>query len=125
MPVVQILFDIIMYRPIARQRRGKHPFATIDEAIFSMGPPRDYVSSPVVSTRLEAGSNTSTVTLRVVGGYEKGSLKSETVRYGHESQGTLTRERIRWRGPAAYAKDRPLLSSERTPQKNKTVTVKV
>jgi hypothetical protein len=36
-------------------------------------------------TRVEAGSNTSTVTLRVVGGDEKGSLKSETVRYGHES----------------------------------------
>jgi hypothetical protein len=28
------------------------------------------------------GSNTSTVTLRVVGGDEKGSLKSETVKYG-------------------------------------------
>jgi hypothetical protein len=31
---------------------------------------------------VEAGSNTSTVTLRVVGGDEKGSLKSETVKYG-------------------------------------------
>jgi hypothetical protein len=31
----------------------------------------------------EAGSNTSTVTLRIVGGDEKGSLKSETVKYGH------------------------------------------
>jgi hypothetical protein len=38
-------------------------------------------------TRVEAGSNTSTVTLRVVGGDEKGSLKSESVKYGHESQG--------------------------------------
>jgi hypothetical protein len=28
---------------------------------------------------------TSTVTLRVVGGDEKGSLKSETVKYGRES----------------------------------------
>jgi hypothetical protein len=54
---------------------------------------------------VEAGSNTSTVTLRVVGGDEKGSLKSETVKYGHESQGTLTRERLCWRGPAAYIKD--------------------
>jgi hypothetical protein len=36
-------------------------------------------------TRVEAGSNTSTVTLRVVGGGEKGSLKSESVKYGHES----------------------------------------
>jgi hypothetical protein len=41
-------------------------------------------------TRVEAGSNTSTVTLRVVGGDEKGSLKSETVKYGRKSQGTTT-----------------------------------
>jgi hypothetical protein len=52
---------------------------------------------------VEAWSNTSTVTLRVVGGDEKGNLKSDT---------------------AAYIKDRPVLSSERAPQKNKTVTVK-
>jgi hypothetical protein len=64
------------------------------------------------------------MTLRVVGGDEKGSLNSETVKYGHESQGTRTREILRWRGPAAYTKDRPILSSERAPQKNKTVTVK-
>jgi hypothetical protein len=36
---------------------------------------------------VEAGSNTSTVTLQVVGGDKKGSLKSETVKYGRESQG--------------------------------------
>jgi hypothetical protein len=64
------------------------------------------------------------VTLRVIGGDEKGNLKSETVKYGHESHGTRTRERISWRGPAAYSKDRPVHSSERAPQKNKTVTVK-
>jgi hypothetical protein len=40
-------------------------------------------------TRVEEGSNTSTVTLRVVGGDEKGSLKSETVKYG------LNQERLR------------------------------
>jgi hypothetical protein len=74
--------------------------------------------------RVEAGSNTSTVTLRVVGSDEKGSLKSETVKYGRESQETRTHERLRWRGPAAYTKDRPILSSERVPYKNKTVTVK-
>jgi hypothetical protein len=33
-----------------------------------------------VITRVEAGSNTSTLTLRVVGGDEKGSLKSERVK---------------------------------------------
>jgi hypothetical protein len=41
-------------------------------------------------TRVEVGSNTYTVTLRVVGGDEKGSLKSETVNYGHESKETRT-----------------------------------
>jgi hypothetical protein len=34
----------------------------------------------------------------------KGSLKSESVKYGHESQETQTKERLRWRGPAAYTK---------------------
>jgi hypothetical protein len=28
---------------------------------------------------------------------------------------TRTRERLRWQGPAAYTKDRPVLSSERAP----------
>jgi hypothetical protein len=42
--------------------------------------------------RVEEGSNASTVALQVVGGEEKGSLGSETVKYGHESQGTRTRE---------------------------------
>jgi hypothetical protein len=82
---------------------------------------RCYISQDI---HMEAGSNTSTVTLRVVGDYEKGSLKSETVKYGRETHGTRTRERLRWRGPSAYTKDRLILSSERTPLKNKTVTVK-
>jgi hypothetical protein len=73
--------------------------------------------------RVEAGSNTSTVTLRVVGGDEKGSLKSETAKYGRVSQGTRTKERLLWKGPAAHTKDRPDFSSERAPHKNKTVTV--
>jgi hypothetical protein len=54
----------------------------------------------------------------------KGSLKSETVKYGREYEGTGTRERLRWQGPAAYTKDRPVLSLERAPQKDKTVTIK-
>jgi hypothetical protein len=39
---------------------------------------------------VEAGSNTSTVTLRDVGGDEKGSIESQTVKYGHESHGSRT-----------------------------------
>jgi hypothetical protein len=75
-------------------------------------------------TRVEAGSNTSTVTLRVVGGDEKASLKSETVKYGLETKGPQTQEGLHWRGPVAYTKDRPVLSSERAPHKNRTVIVK-
>jgi hypothetical protein len=52
--------------------------------------PRCYkhgIKSVVSQTRVEVASNTSTVTLRVVGGDENGSLESETVKYGHESKG--------------------------------------
>jgi hypothetical protein len=73
---------------------------------------------------VEAGSNTSTVTLRVVRGDEMGSLKSETVKDGREYLGTQTRERLHWEDPAAYTKDRPVVSSERALHKNKTVSVK-
>jgi hypothetical protein len=59
------------------------------------------------------------VTLRVVGDDEKGSLKSERVKYGQEPHGTQTRERLRWQEPAAYIKDRPVLSLERAPQKTR------
>jgi hypothetical protein len=66
------------------------------EAVFSMwSASRLYHasdSSILVPTRVEAGSNTSTVTLRVVGGDEKGSLKTETVKYGREIQGPRTRK---------------------------------
>jgi hypothetical protein len=41
----------------------------------------------VRSSRVEAGSNTSTVTLRIVGGEEKGNLEYETVKYGHSPTG--------------------------------------
>jgi hypothetical protein len=96
---------------------------------FLRGPCRDVISGTsdelVKFTRVEAGSNTSSVTLRVVGGDEKGSLKSETVKYGQGSEMTRTRERLRWRGLAAYTKDRPVLSLERAPQENQTITVKV
>jgi hypothetical protein len=55
----------------------------------------------------EAGSNTSTVTLRVVGGDEKGSLRSETVKYGREFQGTRTRERLVGKGQQHIQKTDP------------------
>jgi hypothetical protein len=62
-------------------------------------------------SRVETESNTPTVTLRVVGGDEKGSLESETVKYGHESNGTRTQEWLRWRGSLAIVNDTPVLSS--------------
>jgi hypothetical protein len=56
---------------------------------------RESVDEISVLPRVEAGSNTSTVTLRVVGGDEKGSLKSKTLKYARESQGTRTKVRLR------------------------------
>jgi hypothetical protein len=53
---------------------------------------KSHVKSSLENPRVEAASNTSTVTMRVVGGDEKGSLESETIKYGHESYGTLTRK---------------------------------
>jgi hypothetical protein len=38
-------------------------------------------------THVQAGSNTSTMTLQVLGGKKMGSIKSEIVKYGHEFQG--------------------------------------
>jgi hypothetical protein len=54
------------------------------------------------------------------------TLESETVKYGLEFQGTRTRERLRWQGPAAYTKDTRPLVREGAPQKQdrKCQTVK-
>jgi hypothetical protein len=54
---------------------------------------------------------------------EKGSLECETVKYGHESNGTRTREWLRWRGPAAIVNDRPVLSSDWAFHRNKPAIV--
>jgi hypothetical protein len=56
---------------------------------------RVYNVSPLAAksvSRVDAGSNTSTVALRVVGGDGKENLESETVKYGHESYGSRTRK---------------------------------
>jgi hypothetical protein len=76
-----------------------------------------------VWSRVEAWSNTSTVTPRVVGGDEKGSLESERVNYGHESHGSRTRKCLLWQGPGEIVNDRPVLSSERAHLINKPATV--
>jgi hypothetical protein len=67
------------------------------EAVFSVGSaPRmlhkNYNRKCSAESRVEAGSNTSTVALRVVGGDEKGSLEFETINYGPEFHGTRTRK---------------------------------
>jgi hypothetical protein len=64
------------------------------------------------------------VTLRVVGGDEKGSLKSETVKYGCKSQGTRTAKDCAGKGQRHIKKDRPVLSSERAPHGIKNVTLR-
>jgi hypothetical protein len=71
-----------------------------NRAVFSVrGPCREDIRFSAVQfssvqnySRVEAGSNTSTVALRVVGGDGKGSLESETIKYGLQFYGTRTRE---------------------------------
>jgi hypothetical protein len=66
---------------------------------------------------MEAGSNTSTVTLRVVGGDEMVSLKSETVKYGLESQGLGPEETALARANSIYNRQIRPLVREVAPQK--------
>jgi hypothetical protein len=80
------------------------------EAVFSERSVSMMYNENQLPTRVEAGSNTSTVALRVVGGDEMGSLECETVKYGHESHVSRTREWLRCWGPAAIVNDRPALS---------------
>jgi hypothetical protein len=53
---------------------------------------KEYVYEYTIKSHVEAGSNTSTIALRVVGDDEKGSLESTTLKCGHESHGTRTRD---------------------------------
>jgi hypothetical protein len=114
-------------RPVLSSERAPH----MDRTETFMSPRRS--STPRLTERqsqcdfdfeshVEAGSCTSTVALRVVGGDEKGSLESETVKYGREFHGTRTRKWLRWRGPAAIVNNRPVLSSERAPHRDRTET---
>jgi hypothetical protein len=126
-------------RPITRERVSKHVSVEMDswkptrygatcpwirgtgdqQAFPWIGKPRSSRSS----SRVEAGSNTSTVALRVVGGDETGSLEPETVKYCHEFHRTWIREWLRWRAPAAIVNDRSVLSSERATHINKPAAV--
>jgi hypothetical protein len=66
---------------------------------------------------VEAGSNTSTVTLRVVGGDEKRSLKCETVKYGRESQRDSDQRKIALaRASSIYKREIRPLVREGAPQ---------
>jgi hypothetical protein len=82
----------------------------------------------LVSPRVEAGSNTSTESLRVVGGDEKGPTAWE-YNWANLQVGQVSnlrhriREWLRWLGPAAVANDRPVLSSERAPHIIKPASV--
>jgi hypothetical protein len=69
-----------------------------------------------------AGSNTFTVTLRVVGGDEKGSLKSETVKYGPSPKGLGPEKGCAGKGQRHIQKTDP--SSRQRGNKNVTVRQK-
>jgi hypothetical protein len=95
-------YATIVRRAVSGQRLGiRVPTATVTRATKETvcclcnqrrGVIRKRTGTTKSVTRVEAGSNTATVTLRVVRGDEKGSLESETVKYGRESHGTRTRK---------------------------------
>jgi hypothetical protein len=104
---------------VTRQRPVRKTTEVLLEAVFSIwSVPRLLHATDRVQfsyPRVELGSNTSTVTLRVVEGDEKGSLKSETVKCGRESQGL---------GPEKDCSGKGQQQRGRPPPKNKTETVK-
>jgi hypothetical protein len=53
------------------------------------------------------------------------SKKLYAIKYGHESRGTHTRERLHWRVTAKTENYRPDLSSERASYINKPLTVNI
>jgi hypothetical protein len=69
---------------------------------------------------VEAGSNTSTVTLRVVRGDEMGSLKSETVKYGLKSQGTRNEKDCVGKGQRHIQKTDPSSRQRGRPTESRT-----
>jgi hypothetical protein len=132
--------NIVTYRPSTRQRLGKHipakayapnnrtsivtqwiskqAFSTIQRLFFLCGPCREVIKGQRMSFEWEPCGGGVEYLHRESASRRrrrKGSLKTGTVKYGREIQGTRTRETLRWRGPAAYTKDRPVLSSERAP----------
>jgi hypothetical protein len=86
---------IVMCIAIARQRHGKHIPATNMHATIRGYP---LLGNGAVNTVFSMGSdprlyNKSLFLAReIVGGDKKGSLESETVKYGHESYRTRTRK---------------------------------
>jgi hypothetical protein len=113
-------------RRISRQRLGKYiPAATNTKARIEVfwAITMEMVFS-IRFTRVEAGSHTSTVTLRVVGGDEKGSLKFETVKIWSRVARDSDLRKTTLARATSYTKDRPVLSSERALHESKTVTVK-
>jgi hypothetical protein len=95
--------NIVTCKSVAKQQLWKH--ATVQQPLLGNS---SVVPSVVLEARVEAGSNTSTVTLRVVGGDEKGSLKSERVKYGRMTALART--------SSIYKRQTRLLVREGTPQ---------
>jgi hypothetical protein len=74
---------------------------------------------------VEAGSNTSTVTLRVVRGDKKGSLKSETVKYGRVPRESDQRKIALARASSIYKRQTPPLIREGFPQEQDVTVTQV
>jgi hypothetical protein len=68
---------------------------------------------------VEAGSNISTVALRVVGSEEKESLESETVKYGHSPTGLGPENALARASSNCKRQIRPLVRKSATHQQTR------
>jgi hypothetical protein len=88
--------DRDQWRALVNKAMNKQQLYCNRGTVFSTrSAPRYYKAvseDQIMAPSVEKGSNTSTVTLRIVGGDGRENLESETVKYGHQSHETLTRE---------------------------------
>jgi hypothetical protein len=85
--LLEAVFSVVGAANVATQWRSRHASTSIEELCFLRGPCRRVINA--TSLELSSDFYRSPASRRR---QRKGSLESETVKYGRESHGTRTRE---------------------------------
>jgi hypothetical protein len=117
--------------PIARQQISKHTSLTTEQQrpCFLHGPCKVVIRKCLAEQKSEddpCGGGVEYLHCDPASRRRRWKGKSQIwdSKIRSKSQETRTRERLRWQGPAAHTKDRPVLSSERVSHGMKNVTVR-